>query len=69
MICTRDKPKPNFVGEEKFCLHCDGCGIVNNKVCNQCNGHGCVIVNEYGVNKYTATDEQIHAAQQLGGFA
>lgn len=61
--------KPNFIGEEQICLHCDGAGIVHNKLCGSCNGHGCVRVNEYGANKYAMNDEQQFAFNVLGGTA
>lgn len=61
--------KPDFIGEEQYCLHCDGCGIVSNKVCKVCNGHGVIRVNEYGSNSYAPNDEQASAARKLGGFA
>lgn len=52
---------------EETCIHCDGCGLVNNKLCKVCNGHGVITVNDYGEQYYAPTDEQKRASMILGG--
>lgn len=64
----------NFAVENKTnvdhtCLRCDGCGIVNNKVCKACNGHGVINydLQRKTVMEYAPTKEQLKAMKALGG--
>ena len=53
---------------EEVCSWCDGCGIVKNRVCKVCNGHG-VLVHDKITNKfhaYTETTDILKAQHILG---
>lgn len=62
------KQKANI---EQTCFHCDGCGIVYNKICKLCNGHGVIVYDtlNHRVNEYSPTQEQLAAMETLGGVA
>jgi hypothetical protein len=57
--------------EEMICLECDGCGIVNNRICRCCNGHGNLgyDASKNRTMKYSATKEQLAAMETLGGIS
>lgn len=70
IICSHDdKNIVRNIASEMRCEHCDGCGIVNNKLCKECNGHGVVLYEHNIVQKYSRTLEQSAAADKLGGLA
>ena len=56
---------------ESLCVHCDGCGMVNGKVCKACNGHGVLVTYSnngfYFTDKYAPTKKQLQAMKTLGG--
>jgi DnaJ-class molecular chaperone len=60
-------------GREQDCSHCEGCGMINNRICKQCNGHGIVFIMEdngfHSVNTYAPTQEQLVAMRTLGGVS
>lgn len=66
IVCVTSK---QINAEEMFCLHCDGAGLVNNKVCKSCNGHGVVAITRNGSVDYKPTKEQLSAMKTLGGVA
>ena len=63
------KTQPKNKGQEQDCIHCGGAGIVNNRICKTCNGHGIVFCNGFHVVKYAPTQEQLAAMEKLGGVA
>lgn len=71
IVCT--KQSASAKGQEQECIHCDGAGIVNNRLCKTCNGHGVVFCmndrNGFRVSQYAPTKEQLAAMETLGGVA
>ena len=70
IVCLDDSDKRQ-PEDEQMCLHCDGAGIVSNKVCKECAGHGVIVMSKYDVkpHSYRPTREQWEAVQKLGGVA
>lgn len=69
IVCT--EPTKCEREYEHTCLHCDGCGLVNNKLCKSCNGHGVIAYDTYNnrIVQYEPTEEQLAAMKTLGGVA
>jgi DnaJ-class molecular chaperone len=71
IVCM--KQSASSKGQEQECIHCDGAGIVNNRLCKTCNGHGVVFCmndhNCFRVMEYAPTKEQLAAMETLGGVA
>jgi DnaJ-class molecular chaperone len=69
IVCIANPKHENEV--EHTCLHCDGCGIVYNRICKSCNGHGVIAYDVYSkkIGEYSATPEQLAAMKTLGGVA
>lgn len=58
---------------ESLCMHCDGGGLANSKLCKVCNGHGVLVTYQnngfYHIDAYDPTKEQLAAMETLGGVA
>jgi DnaJ-class molecular chaperone len=71
--------KPKAWGErylldtEVICLRCEGCGLINNKVCKSCNGHGVLARHSqngfFHMTAYSPDKRQKNAQEKLGGVA
>ena len=59
--------------QEQDCIPCSGAGILHNRICKHCNGHGVINVYNDGeflhVSEYAPTKEQLRAMDTLGGVA
>jgi DnaJ-class molecular chaperone len=58
--------KPSW--EDEDCTACEGCGIVQNKVCKVCNGHGILVRDKITntLHTYPETIDILKAQQILG---
>lgn len=65
--------KQILLDTESLCMHCDGCGLVHNKMCKNCNGHGILATYQnngfYNTVAYAPTKNQVTVREKLGGTA
>lgn len=70
IVCLDDREQRQPENEQ-MCMHCDGAGIVSNKVCKECAGYGVIVLSKFDVrsHSYSPNREQWEAMQKLGGVA